>query len=137
MSDQYISVLRDQIPLGPDLGSSLQVESPIVEPGLPWAAVELDTVNDHFLVLEVDAVGQELLAGFPFLLEAEIMVAGDGDLMGVGQCGQEIIELPDVIQRSMTGQVAGVDQEVSVGDGQGLVQAVGVAEGYDIHGLVN
>jgi len=97
--------VRDQLPLGLDLRTALEVESPVVEPGLPGTAVELDTVNDNFLVLEIGAVRQELLAGFPVLLETKIMVAGDDDLVGVGQCVQEIVEFPDIIQCPMTGQV--------------------------------
>jgi len=86
VSDQHIRILRDQFPLGSDLGTAFQVESPVIEPGLPGAAVELDTVDDHFLVLEIRAIGQELLAGFPVILETEVMVAGDDDLVGVGEC---------------------------------------------------
>ena len=85
MGDQYVRVFRDQLPFGLDLGSALEVKSPVVEPGLPGAAIELDTVNDHFLVLEIDTAGKKLFAGFSVFLEAEIVIAGDDDLMGVGQ----------------------------------------------------
>ena len=35
MSDQYVRVFRDQLPFGLDLGSALEVKSPVVEPGQP------------------------------------------------------------------------------------------------------
>lgn len=54
------------------------------------------------------------------------MVASDDDLVGVGQGAQEIVELPDVIQCPVTGQVAGVDLE-------GFVESVGVADGDEFH----
>ena len=86
MRDEYIYPLRNQIPLGPNLGASLQVESPVVEPGLPRAAVESHAFNCNFLVLQIDAVSEYFLTGLSVLLEAEIMVAGDDDLVGVGLC---------------------------------------------------
>ena len=67
MGDQRIRIHRDQLPLSPDLRVALQVESTVVEPGLPGATVELNPVDDQFLVLEIDAVGQKLLAGPPVL----------------------------------------------------------------------
>ena len=109
MGDQHVCILRNQLPLGPYLGSSFQVESPIVEPGLPGAAVEFDTVIGHFQVLEIDAVGQDLFTCFPVLLEAEIMVAGNDNLVEVGQGAQEIVEFSEIAQGPMAGQVASVD----------------------------
>jgi len=134
VSDQHVHILRDQFPLGPDLDNALQVESPILDPGLRGAAVELDTVDDHFLILETDAVGKQLLAGFSVLLEAEVMVAGNNDFVRVGQGAQEIVELPDVHQCPVTGQIAGVDEYVSVGDFEGSVDSVSVADGDEFHG---
>ncbi len=109
MGDEHIRSFQDLIPLGPDLCPTLQVESPIVEPGLPGAAVKLDAVDDDFLTLKVNTVGQEHLAGILVTLESEVMVAGDDDHLGVGQDAQKIVELPHVIQGSAAGQIAGVD----------------------------
>ena len=61
------------------------------------------------------------------------MIAGDDDLVRVGQCAQKIVKLADVLQRPVTGQVAGVDQDVPVWDGQGSVKSVGVAKSDDFH----
>lgn len=107
MRDENIYPLWNQIPLGPNLGSPLQVESPIVEPGLPGGAVELDAIFSHFFILEVDAVGKDFFTSFPVTLKAEIVVAGDDDLVWVGQCAEEIVEIPHVLQRPVAGQVAG------------------------------
>ena len=84
MSDQHICVRWDQVPLGPNLVSPLQIESPIVEPGLPGAAVEFHPINDYLLVLKIVTVSKEILAYFSVILKAEIMVAGDDNLVGGG-----------------------------------------------------
>ncbi len=133
MGYQHIRILRDLIPLGPDFGASLQVESPIVEPGLPGAAVESHPVNSNFLVLEIDAVGQDLLAGFSVSLKTEIMVAGDDDLVGMGEGAKKVIEINDLFQCSVIAEVAGVDKDISVWDIQRPLQAVSVANGDDFH----
>jgi len=56
------------------------------------------------------------------------MVAGDDDLEGVRQGAQEVVELADVIQGPTASKVAGVDQNVAVGDLEGPVQSVGVCD---------
>ena len=61
------------------------------------------------------------------------MVAGDDDLVRVGEIAQEIVKFPDVAQCPVAGKVAGVDQDVSIGDLNGALQAVGVADGDDIY----
>ena len=61
--EEQIPQRRHPVPLGPDLRTSFQVEHLIVEPRLPGAAVDLDAIDDHFLVLEIDAVGQDLFTG--------------------------------------------------------------------------
>ena len=54
--------------------------------------------------------------------------------MGVGQCAQEFVEFTNVIQGTVTGQVAGVDQNVVVGDFEGSVEYVSVADGDEFRG---
>lgn len=55
------------------------------------------------------------------MITAEIVVAGDGDLVRVGQGAKKIVEIPHVIQHPVASQVAGVDQDVAGGDVQGSV----------------
>jgi len=133
VSYQHVCILWDQLPLGSDLRAALEIERPIVEPGLPGTAVELDTVDDHIQILEVNAIGQELLAGFLVLFKAEVMVAGNHDLVGVGQGTQEVIELFDVIQSAVPGEVAGVDEDVAFGDFERSVESVGVCNSDEFH----
>ena len=45
MCDQHLRVFRDQLPFCPDFGPAPQVESPIMKPGLPGAAVESNAVR--------------------------------------------------------------------------------------------
>jgi len=61
------------------------------------------------------------------------MVAGDDDLEGVRQGAQEVVELADVIQGPTASKVAGVDQNVAVGDLEGPVQSVGVCDSDEFH----
>ncbi len=116
MGYQHVRILRDQIPLGPDLGSSLQVKSPIVEPGLPGTAVELYAINCDLLVLEIDSVGEGFFTGCFIFLKTEIMVAGDDDLVGMGQGVEKIIKINDLFQYAVIAEVSSMDQDVSVGD---------------------
>ena len=42
------------------------------------------------------------------ILKTEIMVAGDHDLVGVGQGAKKIVELLHILQDTVPGQIAGV-----------------------------
>ncbi len=61
------------------------------------------------------------------------MIAGDDNLMGVGEGAKEIVELDDVIQHAVAGQVAGVDQDITIGDIKGSVQSVSVTDSDEFH----
>ncbi len=63
------------------------------------------------------------------------MVAGDDDLVGMGQGAQEVVEITDVTQGSVAGEVAGMDQDVAVGDLEGSMESVGVCNGDEFHSL--
>ena len=45
------------------------------------------------------------------------------------------VELTKANKCPVTGQVAGVDQDVAVGDIEGFVESVGVADSDEFHGL--
>ena len=51
VSNQHISVHRNFIPNLLDDLAPVKVEGPIMESGLPRAAIEFDTLNNDFLIL--------------------------------------------------------------------------------------
>ena len=52
----------------------------------------------------------------------------------LGPGAQEIIELPNVVQNPMAGQIAGVDQDVTLGDLEGPMESVCICNGDEFHG---
>ncbi len=51
---------------------------------LPRNAAEFHSVQGDFLILQIDAIGEDFFTGVPVILKTEIMVAGNEDLVGVG-----------------------------------------------------
>src|ERR1700722_16389836 len=57
MRDEQLRVVGDHGPLRGQGRTARQVEGPVEEPRLPWAAVDLDALNLDGLILQIDAVG--------------------------------------------------------------------------------
>jgi hypothetical protein len=69
-----------------------------MEPRLPRASIEVDTINYHRLILEIDRVGEECSGGLLILFKAEIVVASDDDLHRMRTSSQECIEVPEFFE---------------------------------------
>ena len=81
VGDQNVDFVGNGLPLAADLGSALQVESPVVEPRLPRRPIDNDPLDNNRAVLKICAVLKDwldCLFAFPAHLvhvERQIMVA--------------------------------------------------------------
>ena len=66
-------------------------------------------------------------------VEAALVVAGDDDLVPVGQAAEEVVEGEHLLAAAELGEVAGVDEDVAVGDGVLELVELGVGVGHADH----
>ena len=117
MDDLDVGVCWDEVPLLPDRGSTPKVESPVVEPRLPWRPPELQAANGHAGVLQIGQgrMGRHQLSGTRRpAFEEEVMVASDYQFVRVRKAVQPVESVLSLGFRAAQRDVAGVHQDVTV-----------------------
>ena len=135
VGDEDVHLGRHPVVDGRELLSRLPVERQVHEGRRPRASVEMDTVDDHRRVLEVDHVRRHQRASPLHLsLEGEIVVAGDEDLRLVRERGEPRHREGHLRQAPVPAEVAGVHEHVPGGDLEITLTEMSVGEGDDAHG---
>jgi hypothetical protein len=90
-------------------------------------------MDRDFLVLQISRTGQNPAAFRWLALETEIAVSGDDKFYRMGKTFQEDVCRGQFVDRPMTGQIAGVDEDIAGRDGYLVMQTVRVAQEDDSH----
>ncbi len=131
MCNQHVRVLGNRPPLGLDLISSLQIESPIMKPWLPRRSIDLNALYRHGSVLEIRAALKQGfgLAGVlngteepAFLgikssiqIKWKIMVSSDDNLVSKGLAFEEAVEVRNLACLAHAREITGVKKDISIG----------------------
>ena len=101
--DQDVEPLGDAVPARLERFAARQVEGPVHEGRLPRRAVDAQALDLAQLVLQVDGVGDERARRLGLALEAEVVVAGDDDLVLVRQRAQVLVEAAELARAAGIG----------------------------------
>jgi len=137
MRHQDIGIHWDPVPLLPDPFSVPgEVERPVVEPGLPRRPPEpepADLAPGIFQVGDLRVFRQQHLADVMVSFETEIVIPGDENLVLVGECVKPAQERCDLSEFTCPGGISAVNDDISIRDGEALVQVVGVTDHHEAH----
>ena len=131
MRNDDIGIGGNQLPVLVDRSTPGFVEGPAIKPGRNGRAPDVESLNDGPAVVQVsDALRDELLNGLKlFLLEKEIVVAGNKHFVLKGQCTEPGQEVDNLGTLTPIRHIACMNDQVATGYSYTIVSAMGVSDG--------
>lgn len=114
--------------------SSIGIERPVEKARLPRTSIDPETLQHTRFVLQIDRA-REQGARVLLLFKQKVVIARDDHLVSMRLCREPLVEVADFAGSSSLGEVAGADQNVTVGNAQLSMLSVGVADADNPHAV--